>query len=119
MPRDYYEVLGVSRTASEKEIKQAYRKLARENHPDRNPGDKAAEARFKEVQEAYDVLSDKQQRARYDRFGHAGEGAADGGPGAGPFRWGPGGFTFEGDAGDTADIFGHAFGGGGLEEILR
>ena len=72
MPRDYYEVLDVKRDASEEEIKKAYRRLARQYHPDRNPGDKSAEARFKEVQTAYDVLSDKEKRARYDRFGHAG-----------------------------------------------
>ncbi|MFM7151319.1 MAG: DnaJ domain-containing protein, partial [Gemmataceae bacterium] len=62
MPRDYYETLGISKTASEDEIKKAYRKLARQHHPDRNPGDKAAESKFKEVQEAYDVLSDKEKR---------------------------------------------------------
>src|SRR6516164_3291279 len=76
MPRDYYEVLGVPRSASEADIKKAYRKLAREHHPDRNPGDKQAEARFKEVQEAFDVLGDKAKRAQYDRFGFGG-----GGPG--------------------------------------
>ena len=80
MPGDYYETLGVSKGASEDEIKKAYRKLARQYHPDRNPGDKQAEARFKEVQEAYDVLSDKNRRTQYDRFGFAGAGAR-GGPG--------------------------------------
>jgi DnaJ-class molecular chaperone len=118
MPRDYYEVLGVARTASEDEIKKAYRKLARQYHPDRNPGDKQAEAHFKEVQEAYDVLGDKSKRAQYDRGGFAAMGGA-GGPGAGggPFRWstsggGPG-FEFEGiNPEDLASIFG-AFGGGG------
>lgn len=70
--RDYYEVLNVSRSASEQEIKQAYRKLAMRYHPDRNPGDKEAEARFKEAAEAYEVLRDPDKRARYDRFGHAG-----------------------------------------------
>src|SRR5262249_1823730 len=69
MPRDYYETLGLKREASDDEIKKAYRKLARQYHPDRNPGDKQAEARFKEVQEAYDVLSDKTKRTQYDRFG--------------------------------------------------
>src|SRR3712207_8000816 len=100
MPRDYYEVLGVKRDASEDEIKKAYRKLARENHPDRNPGDKQAETRFKEVQDAYDVLSDKTKRAQYDRFGFAGVGGGAGaGAGGGPFRWGggdSGGFEFQG-----------------------
>src|SRR5438034_6381499 len=90
MPRDYYEVLGVSRTATADEIKRAYRKLARQHHPDRNPGDKQAEAKFKEVQEAFDTLSDKEKRAQYDRFGfqppggfggfRAGGGAGAGGP---------------------------------------
>jgi DnaJ-class molecular chaperone len=108
MPRDYYEVLGVSRDASESDIKKAYRKLARQHHPDRNPGDKQAEARFKEVQEAFDVLSDKNKRTQYDRFGFAGPG------GQGPFRpqgGGPGGFEFQGvNPEDLADILG-AFGG--------
>ena len=70
--RDYYEVLGVSKSASEAEIKKAYRKLAKENHPDLHPGDKEAEARFKEINEAYEVLSDADKKARYDQFGHAG-----------------------------------------------
>jgi curved DNA-binding protein len=96
MPRDYYEVLGVSRNASDDEIKKAYRKLARESHPDRNPGDKQAEARFKEIQDAYDVLSDKNKRQQYDRFGAVGpEDAMPGGAGGEPFtfRWGGGGGT--------------------------
>src|SRR5215216_4214233 len=69
MAKDYYEALGVSRTASEGDMKSAYRKLARQFHPDRNPGDKAAAERFKEVQQAYDVLSDKKKREQYDQFG--------------------------------------------------
>ena len=79
--RDYYEILGVERSASEADIKRAYRKLALKYHPDRNPGDKEAEARFKEAAEAYEVLSDKEKRQRYDRFGHSGvrgNGAAGG-----------------------------------------
>lgn len=78
-PRDYYEILGTSKTASEDEIKKAYRKLAMQYHPDRNPGDKAAEDKFKEAAEAYDVLRDAEKRARYDRFGHAGLGGQGGG----------------------------------------
>src|SRR2546423_8811665 len=97
MPRDYYETLGVSKTASEDQIKKAYRNLARKFHPDRNPGDKQAEASFKEVQDAYDVLSDKAKREQYDRFGFAG---AQAGAGPGGFHWGggaPGNGNFEVD----------------------
>ncbi len=116
MPRDYYEVLGVSRDASEADVKKAYRKLARQYHPDRNPGDKTAETRFKEVQEAYDVLSDKTKRSQYDRFGHAGPQAANGGQ-AGPFRWGAGGSPgFEAgsiNAEDLGEIL-RQFGMGGM-----
>ena len=105
--RDYYEVLGVSKSASKDEIKKAYRRLAMKNHPDRNPGDEDAEARFKEASEAYEVLSDDQQRATYDQFGHAGMGGAAGG-GAG---FGGGGAGF----GDIfGDIFSDIFGGGGM-----
>ncbi len=84
--RDHYEVLGVSRNATEQEMKSAYRKLALKYHPDRNPGDKTAEEKFKEAAEAYAVLADADKRARYDRFGHAGVGgvAAPGGPGFDP-----------------------------------
>lgn len=77
--RDYYEVLGVSRSASESEIKKAYRKLAKQYHPDTNPGDKVAEAKFKEASEAYEVLSDPEKKAQYDQFGHAA--FEQGGPG--------------------------------------
>ena len=77
--RDYYEVLGVSKSADAKEIKKAYRKIAMQYHPDRNPDDKAAEEKFKEAAEAYEILSDEQKRARYDRFGHAGMGQGGGG----------------------------------------
>ncbi|HAO58063.1 MAG TPA: hypothetical protein DCR05_07920, partial [Alphaproteobacteria bacterium] len=86
--RDFYDVLGVSRTADEKELKSAYRKLAMNNHPDRNPDDEAAAERFREATEAYDVLKDPQKRAAYDQLGHAAfEGAAGGGGGF----WGGGG----------------------------
>jgi DnaJ-class molecular chaperone len=86
MPRDYYDVLGVKRNASEEEIKRVYRQLARTHHPDKNPGDKQAEARFKEIQEAYDVLGDKEKRAQYDQFGHAGPPPTGFPPGAGGFQ---------------------------------
>lgn len=99
--RDYYEILGVDRSADAKEIKRAYRKLAMEYHPDRNPDDDEAEARFKEAAEAYEVLSDDQKRARYDRFGHAGVQGNGAGGGAG-FR----------DINDIFDHFGDIFGGG-------
>jgi DnaJ-class molecular chaperone len=118
MPRDPYEVLGVKRDASEDEIKKAYRKLARQYHPDRNPGDKQAEAHFKEVQAAYEILSDKTKRQQYDQFGFAGPGGFAGrGPGTGNFRWGggagPGGFEFQNvNPEDLASIFGQ-FGMGG------
>ena len=104
--RDYYEVLGVSRGASEDEIKKAYKKMARKYHPDLNPGDKTAEEKFKEVNEAYEVLSDADKKARYDQYGHAG---VDPNFGAGGFG---GGFEGSFDFGDLGDIFGSFFGGG-------
>ncbi len=103
--RDYYEILGVNRDASDDEIKKSYRKLAMKHHPDRNPDDKDAEARFKEVKEAYEMLSDSQKRAAYDAYGHAGVDASMGGGAGGA---GQGGFA---DA--FGDIFGEIFGGAG------
>lgn len=111
--RDYYEILGVSKNASDDEIKKAYRKLAVKYHPDKNPGNKEAEEKFKEISEAHEVLSDKQKRARYDQFGHAGVGGA-GGPSGNPFGGaGNGNFNFNGQS------FNFDFGGGGgLDDIL-
>lgn len=102
--RDYYEVLGVKKDATEAELKKAYRKMAMKYHPDQNPGDKTAEEKFKEVNEAYEVLSDSQKRAQYDQFGHAA--FEQGGMGGG-------GFYGQGfDMGDLGDIFSSMFGGG-------
>src|SRR5436189_2944804 len=113
MAQDLYDVLGVSRTASDDEIQKAYRKLARQHHPDRNPGDKAAEARFKDISAAYEVLSDKQKRAQYDQFGAAGPGYPNGaGEGGFHFGGGPGGFQSV-DPETAERIFGQFFGGGG------
>src|SRR6187551_1213288 len=103
--RDYYEILGVNKTASADEIKKAYRKVAMQFHPDRNPGDKSAEEKFKEAAEAYEVLSDQDKRAQYDRFGHAGVRGAGG----------------SGHASNMDDIFsqfGDIFGEGGFESFF-
>lgn len=122
--RDYYEVLGVSKNASDDEIKKAYRKLAIKYHPDKNPGNKEAEEKFKEISEAHEVLSDKQKRARYDQFGHAGVGG-NGGPSGNPFQngsfnFGGQGFDFNfGGGGGLDDILGSIFGFGGQRRPAR
>ena len=102
--RDYYEVLGLQKGASEAEIKSAFRKMAMKYHPDRNPDDKEAEEKFKEVNEAYSILSDPDKKSKYDKFGHAGVDPNAGFGGGGGF----GGF------GGFEDIFGDIFGGGGF-----
>lgn len=104
--RDYYEVLGVNKSASEDEIKKAYRSLAKKYHPDMNPGDKEAEVKFKEVNEAYAVLSDSEKRSKYDRFGHDAFDPTTGGGGYGGFS------GFSGADFDFGDIFSSFFGGG-------
>lgn len=105
--RDYYEVLGVAKTATPEELKKAYRKLAIQYHPDKNPGDKTAEEKFKEAAEAYDVLSDPQKRQRYDQFGHEGVGGASGG-----------GFDAGMSMQDIFDHFGPIFGGGRFSDFF-
>src|SRR5512137_1799898 len=103
--RDYYEVLGVERNADEEEIKRAYRKLAVKYHPDKNPGDKSAEEKFKELGEAYEVLNDRQKRAAYDQYGHAAFDRRAGGFGRGGFH-------------DPFEVFREVFGGGSIFEDL-
>jgi len=122
--RDYYEILGVGRNASEKEIRQAYRRLARKYHPDVNPNDKSAEAKFKEIGEAYEVLSDPEKRAKYDRWGHAWrqmeaqeEAARQAGFQTGGF--GQGSTAWQWHAGPGADFGFGSFGSGGFSEILE
>ncbi|HEX7511994.1 MAG TPA: DnaJ domain-containing protein, partial [Candidatus Methylomirabilis sp.] len=114
--RDYYEVLGLKRGAPLQEIKRAYRKLARKYHPDVNPGDKTSEGKFKDLAEAYEVLSDAEKRRQYDEFGHDGHARAPGGPQPGA---GSGGFDFSranfgsGGFGDLGDVLSDLFGGRG------
>ncbi len=113
--RDFYEILGVSKGASAEEIKKAYRKKAIEFHPDKNPGDKVSEEKFKEAAEAYEVLSDENKKSRYDQFGHAGMGGAAGGQGYG------GGMNMDDIFSNFGDIFGghFGFGGGGGRRVNR
>lgn len=121
--KDYYKVLGVSRNASDKDIKQAYRKLARQHHPDVNPNDKQAEARFREINEAYTVISDPEKRKRYDELGENWDKVAQGAGAHGAQGWagrqGPGGATFRfstSDARGFEDLFG---GGGGFSDFFQ
>ena len=109
--RDYYEVLGIQKGASDADIKKAYRSLAKKYHPDINPGDKDAEAKFKEVNEAYEILSDADKKAKYDQYGHAAFDPASGAGGFGGFGGFGGGFDV-----DLGDIFGSFFGGGGSRQ---
>ena len=122
--KDYYQILGVSRNASEKEIKQAYRRLARKHHPDLNPGDKSAEAKFKEINAAHEVLSDPEKRKKYDQFGeqweYAEQFAKSGGQGRIRRDFGRGGTTFEyGDLSGFGDIFSSLFGDSGTGSRMR
>ena len=112
--RDYYEVLGISKSASTAEIKKGYRKMAVKYHPDKNPDDKAAEEKFKEAAEAYEILSDDNKKARYDQYGHA---AFEGGQGGGGFGgFGGGGMDMDDIFSQFGDIFGGGFGGGGRRQ---
>jgi molecular chaperone DnaJ len=122
--KDYYQILGVGRDASEKEIKQAYRRLARKHHPDLNPGDKSAEARFKEMNAAYEVLSNPEKRKKYDQFGdqweYAEQFAKAGGEERVRWDFGKGGTTFEyRDVGDFGDIFSSLFGDAHMGSRMR
>lgn len=117
MAKDFYKILGIERGASADEIQKAYRKAARENHPDLNPDDKSAKERFQEVQSAYEVLNDPEKRQMYDRYGDAYEQMGGGGPGAGRGRPGAGPNPFE-DV-DLSDIFGGGAGGGGFADLFR
>jgi molecular chaperone DnaJ len=122
--KDYYQILGVSRNASEKDIKQAYRRLARKHHPDLNPGDKSAEARFKEINAAYEVLSNPEKRKKYDQFGdqweYAEQFAKAGGQKGVRWDFGKGGTTFEyGDLSDFGDIFSSLFGDSGIGSRVK
>ncbi len=122
--KDYYQILGVNRSASEKEIKQAYRRLARKHHPDLNPGDKSAEARFKEMNAAYEVLSNPEKRKKYDQFGdqweYADQFAKAGGQQGVRWDTGTGGTTFEyGDVSGLDDIFSSLFGDAGMGSRMR
>src|SRR5258708_17756403 len=114
MAKTLYDTLGVAKGASQDELKKAYRKLARQYHPDKNPGDTNAEERFKEVQAAYDVLSDEEKRKQYDRFGATNGRPAPGGGGQN-VNFDFGGF----DVGDLGDLFGGIFGGGGARGGTR
>ena len=107
MKQDYYEILGVGKNATSNEIKKAYRKKAVQNHPDKNPGDKAAEERFKEAAEAYEILSSADKKAKYDQYGHA---AFENGGAGGGFG---GGMNMDDIFSQFGDIFGGHFGGGG------
>lgn len=109
MKRDFYEILGISKSASAEEIKKAYRKVAMQFHPDKNPGDKIAEEKFKEAAEAYEILSNSEKKQRYDQFGHAGVGGAAGNGGGGGF----GGMRMEDIFENFGDVFGEGFFGGG------
>ena len=115
MAQDYYELLGVAKDASLQDIKKAYRKLALKYHPDRNPGNKEAEEKFKQISDAYQVLSDEEKRAAYDRYGHAAFEAGGMGAGAAGGTGGMGGFR------DASDVFREFFGsmGGGAIELIQ
>jgi molecular chaperone DnaJ len=112
--RDYYEILEVTKSASADEIKKAYRKMAIKYHPDKNPGDKAAEEKFKEAAEAYEVLSNPEKKQRYDQYGHAGMGGNGGFGGGGNYGGGFGGMNMDDIFSQFGDIFGGHFGGGGF-----